>query len=86
MAAVTPGMHYLVPAGVAGGTTAEVFEVFRIITQPAIPPTGSHPGSPAWTTCRLRGVNSGREIALGLPDLLNVGEPVTSRKDSGNGI
>jgi hypothetical protein len=75
---MTQPTHYLVPANISGGATSEVFEVVRVVTQPA------RPGVEAWTTVHLVGVNTGRKIALGLPDLANLAEPVTTRQDGGN--
>jgi hypothetical protein len=77
-------MHYLLPPEVAGEATAEVFEVFRVVTQPELPATNDQPAVPACTTVRLRGVDTGREIAIGLPDLAQLGEPITTREDDGD--
>lgn len=79
-------MHYLIPPEVAGGATAEVFEVTRVVTQAAIPTDPAVPGSgsEAWTTVHFRGVNSGQEIALGLPDLATLATGVLTREDVEN--
>ena len=80
------GLDFILPPEVSGGEVSEVFTVYRIITQPAIPPVirkGEvvEAGSAPFTTVLLQGVNSKRQIALGLPQLAELGWNVSARTE-----
>lgn len=81
---LTKGMHFIVPADVSAGKTAEVFEVEKIVTMPDLPsvPGKKGSGTKPFTVVRMRGVNTGANISLGMNDLAKLGRPVQARMES----
>lgn len=80
------GLDFILPPEVSGGTESEVFTVYRVVTQAAIPAVVRkgevvNPGSDAFTTVLLEGVNTKRQVALGLPQLAELGWNISARTE-----
>lgn len=80
------GMDFILPPEVSGGATSEVFTVYKVVTQSAIPAVYNRDGSvkeigsEAFTTVLLSGVASGQQVAISIGQLADLGWPVSARK------
>lgn len=85
---LTKGVTVILPPEVSGGAAAEVFEVYRIITQPGLPAAVTTAGkvlqeaTDPSTTVLLTGVNTGTQVAINLDQLAELGWAVDPRKDT----